>query len=160
MDQDATWYGGRPRPRRLCVRWGPHSPSPKRGRAPQIFRPCLLWPNGWMDQDGTWHRCRPQLRRLCVTWGPSLHPQKGCGAPPQYSAHFYCGQMAGCIKVPLGMLVGLIPRGISVRWGSSPAPQKVGGVPRNFWRMFIVAKWPIKMALGMEVGLSPGDCAR
>jgi len=21
MDQDATWYGGRPRPRRLCVRW-------------------------------------------------------------------------------------------------------------------------------------------
>ena len=23
MDQDATWYGGRPRPRQLCVRWGP-----------------------------------------------------------------------------------------------------------------------------------------
>ena len=23
MDQDATWYGGRPRPRRHCVRWGP-----------------------------------------------------------------------------------------------------------------------------------------
>jgi len=22
MDQDVTWYGGRPRPRRLCVRWG------------------------------------------------------------------------------------------------------------------------------------------
>jgi len=21
--QDATWHGGRPRPRRLCVRWGP-----------------------------------------------------------------------------------------------------------------------------------------
>jgi len=26
MDQDATWYGGRPRPRRLCVRWGPSYP--------------------------------------------------------------------------------------------------------------------------------------
>jgi len=25
MDQDATWYGGRPQPRRLCVRWGPRS---------------------------------------------------------------------------------------------------------------------------------------
>ena len=25
MDQDATWYGGRPRPRRRCVRWGPSS---------------------------------------------------------------------------------------------------------------------------------------
>jgi len=34
MDQYATWYGGRPRPRRHCVRWGPsppkgHSPSPQ-----------------------------------------------------------------------------------------------------------------------------------
>jgi len=28
MDQDATWHGGRPQPRRLCVRWGP-TPSPK-----------------------------------------------------------------------------------------------------------------------------------
>jgi len=25
MDQDATWYGGRPRPRRYCVRWEPSS---------------------------------------------------------------------------------------------------------------------------------------
>ena len=27
MDQDATWYGGRPRPKRHCVRWGPSSPT-------------------------------------------------------------------------------------------------------------------------------------
>jgi len=26
MDQDATWYGGRPRPRPNCVRWEPNSP--------------------------------------------------------------------------------------------------------------------------------------
>jgi len=26
MDQDSTWYGGRPRPRRHCVRWGSISP--------------------------------------------------------------------------------------------------------------------------------------
>jgi len=25
MDQDVTWHGGRPRTRRLCVRWGPAS---------------------------------------------------------------------------------------------------------------------------------------
>ena len=55
MDQDATWFGGRPRPSRLCVIWRPRSPSPKRGRRPQILGLCLLWPNGWMDQDGTWH---------------------------------------------------------------------------------------------------------
>ena len=34
--------------------WRPSSPSPKRGRNPLIFRPYLLWPNGWMDQDVTW----------------------------------------------------------------------------------------------------------
>ena len=26
MDQDASWYGGKPRPRRHCVRWGRRSP--------------------------------------------------------------------------------------------------------------------------------------
>jgi len=36
MDQDATWYGGRPRPKRHCVRWGPISSPPKWGRAPQF----------------------------------------------------------------------------------------------------------------------------
>ena len=25
----------------------------KGAELPQIFGPCLLWPNGWMDQDGT-----------------------------------------------------------------------------------------------------------
>jgi len=29
MDQDATWYGGRPRPRRRCVRRWPSSPNGK-----------------------------------------------------------------------------------------------------------------------------------
>ena len=30
------------------------SPPPKKkGAQPQIFGPCLLWPNGWMDQDAT-----------------------------------------------------------------------------------------------------------
>jgi len=27
MDQDVTWHGGMPRPRRHCVRWGPISPT-------------------------------------------------------------------------------------------------------------------------------------
>jgi len=36
MDQDATWYLGKPRPRRRCVRWGRSSPSPKRGTAPSF----------------------------------------------------------------------------------------------------------------------------
>jgi len=44
MDQDATSYKGRPRPRSHCVTWEPSSP-PKMGTAP-IFGRCLLWPNG------------------------------------------------------------------------------------------------------------------
>ena len=36
MDQDFTWYGARPRPRRLCVIWGPRSPSPKGGGGPKF----------------------------------------------------------------------------------------------------------------------------
>ena len=33
MHQDATWYGGRPQPRRVCVRWG-LSPLPQKGQSP------------------------------------------------------------------------------------------------------------------------------
>jgi len=35
MDQDANWYGGKRRPRRLCVRWG-RSP-PLKGTQPPVF---------------------------------------------------------------------------------------------------------------------------
>jgi len=73
MHQDTTWYGGRPQPRRHCVRWEPSSLPPK-GAPPTIFGPCPLWPNGWMDHDATWYGCRPQPRRRCVRWGPSSSP--------------------------------------------------------------------------------------
>jgi len=104
MHQDAIWYGGRPQPRGLSVRWGP-SPSPKRGRSPSpILGPCLLRSNGCTDQDGTWYGGRPWPRRHCVRWGPSSpSPKKGAEPPPQFSAHVYCGQTAGWIKMALGM---------------------------------------------------------
>jgi len=39
MDQDATWYGGRPRRRPHCVRWGPSSPPHRKGHSsPPTFR--------------------------------------------------------------------------------------------------------------------------
>ena len=83
MHQDATWYGGRPQPTRLCVRWGP-SPIPKKGaETPSpIFGPFLLWPNGSIHQDATWYGGRPQPRGLRVRWRPN---------PPKFSAHVYCG---------------------------------------------------------------------
>jgi len=87
MDQDTTWYGGRFRPSRHCVRWGPC--SPKKGHSPRyprtIFGLCLLLPNGWMDQDATWYEYRPRSRPHCAGWGLSPVPQKD--TDPQFSAH-------------------------------------------------------------------------
>jgi len=116
---------------------GPPLPCPKNVRPPN-FGPCLLWSNGWMDQDGIWHGSRPHPSRLCVTWGPSSPPQKGVGAPSPFSTHFYCGQTAGCINMPLGMELGLSP-GDFVLDGTQPSPTKRGGAP-NFRPMSIAAE--------------------
>ena len=37
MNYDSTWYGGRPRPRRLCVQWGPSYPQKKGHTYPTQF---------------------------------------------------------------------------------------------------------------------------
>jgi len=44
MDQDATWYGSRPRPWPYCIRWEPSSPSEKDTVAPSFrrFRPMSI----------------------------------------------------------------------------------------------------------------------
>ena len=62
----------------------------------------VLWRNGWMDQDETWHGGRPRPRPHCVRWDPAPPPKKG-----HFSAHVYCGQTAGWIKMPLGTEVDL-----------------------------------------------------
>ena len=81
LDQDATCYEGRPLTRPHCARWGPSSPSLKRGHSPPIFGLCLLWSNGWMDQDSTWYEGRSRPRPHCVTWEPSSPPPKRSTAP-------------------------------------------------------------------------------
>jgi len=42
-DRDATWYGGRPHPKRHYVRWGPSSPR-KRAQQPPAFQPMSILP--------------------------------------------------------------------------------------------------------------------
>ena len=83
MDQDATWYGGRPWPTRHCVRRGPSYPR-KRAHPPHpIFvtiDPCLLWPNGWMNEDAVWYESRPRLRPRCIRRCPSSC-ERGTAAP-------------------------------------------------------------------------------
>jgi len=127
MHQDANWYEDRRQPRGFCVRWGP--PLPK-----SIFGPCLLRPKGCMDQDATWYRGMPRPRRHCVRWGTSS-PSSTRGRIAQFSAHVYCGQMVGWIKLALGMEVGLVPGHIALDGDPAPHPKKRGEPPifGPFW---------------------------
>ena len=65
----------------------------------------VLWPNGWMNLGV--HVCLGP-GHIVLNGDPVPLPQRG-QSPRQFSAHICCGQMAGWIKMPLGMEVGLGP---------------------------------------------------
>ena len=67
-------------------------------------------------------------------------PKKGAEPPPQFSAHVYCGQTAGCIKMSLGIEVGLSPGNFVLGGDPASLSPKRGGAP-NFRPTSIVAKW-------------------
>ena len=139
MHQDATSYVCSTQPRGLCVRWRPSAPTQKAGEAPEIFDQYLLWLNGWIDQDATSYGGRPQSRQPCgVRWGPSSLHKKGAEPPPKFLAHFYCRQTAGCIKMPLGMDVGLSPGDFVLDGDPVPIP-KNGAGPQIFGPCLL---WP------------------
>ena len=74
----------------------------------------LLWPNGWMHQDGTWHGGRPRPGYIVLDGDP-----KKKGRNPKFSAHVYCGQTAGWIK----MVLGIVELGLGQATAlASPAP--------------------------------------
>ena len=108
---------------------GDPAPPPQRGTA-RNFGPYLLRPNGCMDQDATRHGAclGPGDLVLDGDPAPGSPPQKGGGAP-KFSAHVYCGQTAGWIKMVLGTAVGLSPGDFVL--DGDPAR------PLNFRPMFI-----------------------
>ena len=90
MHQDATWYGDRPRPRRLCIRWGPSYPQ-NSGHTHHhpVFGPCFFGQTAvWMKTSlGTEVDLGPghivlEGAQLCA---------KRAQQPPIFSAHVYCG---------------------------------------------------------------------
>jgi len=90
-----------------------------------------------MDQNESWHARRLWPWPYCVRWGPSSHSAKG--AQPPIFTHTCCGQMAGWIKIPLGMEVGIGPGDFVL--DGDPAPlSKKGAQQPNFRSMSIVAK--------------------
>jgi len=90
-----------------------------------------------MDQDETWHGGRPRPWPHCIRWGPSSPPPKE-HSPFQFSAHIFRDQMAGWIKMPLGMEVGLGP-GHTVLDGDTAPLFKKGHTPPIFGPCIL---WP------------------
>jgi len=89
---------------------GDPAPLPKKTDSSPQLSAHVLWPNGFIDQDAIWYGGRPWPWRHCVKWGR----RRGSPLPkgissPQFSAHVYCGQTAGWIKMPLGREVDFGP---------------------------------------------------
>ena len=102
-------------PGHIVLDGDPASPPPKGGgQSRPIFGPYLLQPNGWIDQDATWYGGKPQPRRLCVRRGPrsTLPKNWGRALSPIFGPFLLWSNgcnTAACIKMPLGMEVGLSP---------------------------------------------------
>jgi len=105
IHQDATWYGGRPQPRRLCVGWGPSFPSPKGAQPPQFLSNVRCGQTtGWMKTPlGTEVDLGPG--HIVLDGVPALH-ERGTAAP-HLSAHACRGHgrpsqllLSSCLAIP------------------------------------------------------------
>ena len=122
-DQDETWHAGRNQPRPHCVRWG-LSCTPKKGQT-SGSRCHLVW--------------RQVSAKMTVLDGDPSRPQNRRHSLYPFSAHVYCGHMAGRIKMPPGTDVSHGPGDIALDGDPAPLPKK-GAQPLNLHFMSIVAK--------------------
>ena len=87
MHQDATWYGGRPQPKGLYVRWGP-SPAHKKEAETPIFG------HVYCGQTAVWIKMALGMEvglgpvHIVLDGDTAPSPKKGT-EPPQFSAHLY-----------------------------------------------------------------------
>jgi len=86
-----------------------------------------------MDQDGTWRGGEPLPRPHHARWNPTPLAEKG--AEPQIFGPFYCGETAGCIKMPRGMELDLSPGDFVL--DGDPAPLQKGAEPPFFGRRLL-----------------------
>ena len=121
MDQDATWQGSRPQPKRHCVRWGPSSPFQK-GHSPP---PANFSARVYCGQTAGWIKMplgrQVGLSQSDIVLAGDPAPLPKTGAEPPIFGRVYCSQTAGWIKMPLGVEVGLGP-GHIVLDGDRPLP--------------------------------------
>jgi len=90
----------------------------------------VLWPNGWMDHIKLCTQIGLGRDHIVLDGDPAPLSQRGTADSPQFSAHICCGQMAGWIKVPLGMEIGLGSCDLVSDGNPARPPQKGGGAPK------------------------------
>jgi len=136
--QNASWYGGRPHPRGLCVRWG-LSPSPQKGAEPPTAHVCCGQTAAWIKMSiGTEVGLSPG--DFVLDRDPAPPPQKGGGGPSPIFGP--CPLWPnGCMDQDANWYRGRPqPRRLCARWGpSSTSPKGAEPLP-NFRPMSIVAK--------------------
>jgi len=92
---------------------------------------CLPYSHTWCGLSANLG-CRSETccTRLAKNTGRKKSPKIAIWAPsqnghsPQFSAHVYCGQTTGWIKMPLGTEVGLGPGDIVLDWDPAPSAKK------------------------------------
>jgi len=155
MDQDATWYGGRPHPMRHCVRWGPTSPSPKGAVSKFLVIVRCGQMAGWTKM--------PLGMEAGLSPGDFVFD--GDPAPsPQIKGHSPHPIFGACLLWQKGWMDQDATwygskhrhRRRCVRWSCS-SPLLKGVQPQFLVHVYCgqTAGW-IKTPLGMEVDLSPG----
>jgi len=82
-----------------------------------------------MDQDVTWYGGRPRPDYFVLDGDPVAPSPKG-GGPPNFSAHVYCEQTAGWMKLVLGMVVGLSPGEFVLDGDPAPPPKAAEPLPQ------------------------------
>jgi len=126
MHQDAIWYGRRPQPRRLCVRWGPRKLPKKKAeisghvycsQTAEWIKMALGMEVGLCPVnvvlDGDTAALTKKGTKPSPIFGPSLLWSNGW---MHQDATRYGGRPQ--------------PSGLCVRWRPSPPPQKGGGPPK------------------------------
>jgi len=111
-------------PGHIVLDGDPAPPTPK-GHSPPTFGPYPLRQNGCIHHDSTWYGGSLHHGAAVLDGDPApLRPKRG--RTPKFSAHVYCGQTAGWIKMVLGMEVGRSP-GDLVVLDVDPAPSAIFG---------------------------------
>jgi len=76
-------------------------------------------------------------------------PPKGAQQRPHFSVHVYCGQMAGCIRIPLSTEVGLDLGDIVLDGDSAPLTERGTAAPNTVQS---------RMQAGQPASVNRGPC--